>query len=63
MNPNKAQDLGSRLGYNNCLCVPAEGSAGGLILWWLDSINLKIIVGNLYLINYIVENDSSNNHD
>lgn len=43
-----------RLGFVSFEFVPAQGSAGGLLLAWDDSIEIKIVLTSCWFINCLV---------
>lgn len=50
--------MSTLFGFNKYFCVLAIGSSGGLLLLWKDDIDINVVVGNPFFINYLVCDNS-----
>lgn len=58
-NSDNTTKVGKSLVYTNSHVVAAYGSSGSLLMLWSDTVSIKIMVDNMFMIHCVVENDGS----
>jgi hypothetical protein len=58
----RVSNLRSRLGLNKSFVVDGQGKGGGLVLFWDDSINIKILLYECHYIDTLIWDAEHNAH-
>jgi hypothetical protein len=58
----RVSNLRSRLGLNKSFVVDGQGKGGGLVLFWDDSINIKILSYGCHYIDTLIWDAEHNAH-